>query len=131
MARIIAILILCAHLLMPIAVLAQEKAKSPLDYSLKHYGVMLGAAIVGGFVAWYNKVRRGELPAWSLNHLIGELATSAFAGLLTFWLCEWAGAPMLLTAAMTGVMGHMGTRGIALLEEVGAKRFGTTTIKPD
>lgn len=124
MRHIIISFVLAFHLLMPIAVLAQEKAKGPLDYGLKIYSLFLGAALLGGVVSWFNKVRSGLLPAWSINHLVGELCTSAFAGLLCFWFCEWAGFPQLLTAVLTGVMGHMGTRGITLLEEWAAHRFG-------
>lgn len=109
--------------LWPLASLAQERLKSPLDFNLRHYGLMLAAALLGGFVSWINKVRRGELPLWGMHHLIGELATSAFAGLLMFWLCEWAGFPQFLTAAFTGVAGHMGTRAIALFEQYMATKF--------
>jgi len=120
----LAALILALHLLIPAAAWAQDKGKSPLDYSLKQYALVLGAALLGGFVSWYSKVRNGALPAMSINHLVGELCTSAFAGLLCFWVCEWSGFPQLLTAALTGVMGHMGTRGISLFEEWATRKFG-------
>lgn len=130
MNRTIATLVLCLHLLMPHVAMAQDKAKSPLDYSVKQYGLVLGFALLGGFVAWWNKVRSGLLPAMSINHLIGELCTSAFAGLLCFYICEWSGFPQLLTIAMTGVMGHMGTRGITLLEEWATRKFGPAVKQP-
>ena len=114
--------LLCLHLLMPAAAWAQGKLKDPLDYSLKTYGLILGVALLGGFVSWYAKVRSGALPGWSVSHLVGELATSALAGLLCFWLCEWAGFDRLLSAALTGIAGHAGTRAIALFEEAMAKR---------
>lgn len=124
MKNIIAIL-LSLHLMLPIVSWAGEdiKAKGPLDYSLSQYGLILGIALLGGMVSWGTKVRKGELPPWSLNHLIGELATSALAGLLCFWIFEWAGAAPLLTAAMTGICGHMGTRALTMLEEWGKARF--------
>lgn len=126
MTRTILSIVLCLHLLTPAAVWAQAQnaVRNPLDYSLKQYGLVLGFALLGGFVGWYNKVRAGVIPGWSINHLIGELCTSAFAGLITFWICEWANFAPLLTAAFTGVMGHMGTRGVSLLEEFASKRFG-------
>lgn len=126
MNRQLASLVLALYLAAPYAAWAQDKAKNPLDYSLKQYALFLGAAILGGFVSWYSKVRSGAIPALSINHLVGELCTSAFAGLLCFWICEWSGFPQLLTAALTGVMGHMGTRGISLLEEWAARKFGPT-----
>lgn len=127
--RFVINIILCLHLLTPIAVWAQDAARSknPLDYSLSQYGLILSIALLGGFVGWWGKVRRGEISAWSLNHLVGELATSALAGLLCFWLCEWAGFPPLLTAALTGIFGHMGTKAMTLLEEWGKNRLPKPT----
>lgn len=131
MIRALLSILLCLHLLLPAAAWAQAAVvRNPLDYSLKQYGLVLGFALLGGLVGWYNKVRAGILPGWSINHLIGELCTSAFAGLITFWLCEWAAFPPLLTASLTGVMGHMGTRGVSMLEEFASKRMGTAGEKP-
>jgi predicted CDP-diglyceride synthetase/phosphatidate cytidylyltransferase len=80
-------------------------------------------ATLGGLVSWYGKVSRGVLPPWSIHHLVGELVTSSLAGLLCFWLCEWAGLAPLLTAALVGLSGHAGAKGIQLLENWAAKRF--------
>lgn len=124
MNRLLVTLVLALHLAAPLAVWAQDKAKNPLDYSLKQYALFLGVALLGGFVSWYSKVRQGVLPATSINHLVGELCTSAFAGLVTFWICEWSSFPPLLTAALTGIMGHMGTRGVSMLEEWATRKFG-------
>ena len=121
--RIVIIIALCLHLIAPLAVWAQAAAKGPLDYSLKQYGLILGVATLGGLVSWYGKVSRGVLPPWSIHHLVGELVTSSLAGLLCFWLCEWAGLAPLLTAALVGLSGHAGVKGIQLLENWAAKRF--------
>lgn len=121
--RIVIILALCLHLAAPLAVWAQVAAKGPLDYSLKQYGLILGVALLGGLVSWYGKVSRGVLPPWSIHHLVGELVTSSLAGLLCFWLCEWAGLAPLLTAALVGLSGHAGAKGIQLLEDWASKRF--------
>ena len=122
--------LLAMHMWAPIAAWAGDdsKAKNPLDYGLGQYGLILGIALLGGIVAWWSKVRKGEIPAWSLNHLVGELSTSALAGLLCFWICEWAGFPPLLTAAMTGIFGHMGTKGLAILEEWGKSRLPNPSV---
>ncbi len=122
--RIVIIIALCLHLIAPLAVWAQAVAtKGPLDYSLKQYGLIMGVATLGGLVSWYGKVSRGVLPPWSIHHLVGELVTSSLAGLLCFWLCEWAGLAPLLTAALVGLSGHAGAKGIQLLENWAAKRF--------
>lgn len=122
--RCIAILALVIILLGPL--MARADTKGPLDYSLKQYGLTLAIALLGGLVSWLAKVRKGEASAWNVMQLVGELCTSAFAGLMAFWLCEWSGAPPLLSAALTGIAGHMGTRAIATFEEFAAKRFGVS-----
>lgn len=110
-------------LLLPMAARA-EPAKDPFAYPLKQYGFILGTALLGGLVSWYAKVRKGEAQAWNLTQLIGELSTSAFAGLLMFWLCELSNSPQLLTASLVGISGHMGTRAITALENFAMKRWG-------
>ncbi|WP_422192897.1 phage holin family protein [Aquabacterium sp.] len=108
----------------PLVASAQAlSVKDPLSYSLGQYGFMLGMSILGGLVSWYARVRAGKAELWSINALIGEVATSAFAGLLAFYLCEWTGFPPLLTASVVGISGHMGTRGIQLLERLGESRI--------
>lgn len=102
---------------------AQPVDKDPLDYSLRQYGIVLLFALLGGLVSWVSKVRAGTLRGFQMLHLIGELATSALAGLLMFYFCEWVGLPKLLTICLVGVFGHMGTRGIALFEQWAERRF--------
>lgn len=126
--RLIATIALVIALLSPLMVRADPK--SPLDYSVKQYGLTLAIALLGGLVSWMAKVRKGEASAYNLMQLVGELCTSAFAGLMAFWLCEWSGAPPLLSAALTGIAGHMGTRAIATFEEFAAKRFGVKDPAP-
>lgn len=107
--------------------------KDPLDYPLSQYAFLLGVALLGGLVSWWAKVRKGEASPWSLSTLIGELCTSAFAGLLAFWLCEWSGSPPLLTAAMVGIAGHMGARAIAGFEQwaqARAERLALPSLSP-
>jgi len=120
--RLLLQLLLCLHLLMPIAAWAQ--AKDPLSYPLKTYGFMLAIALLGGLVSWITKVRNGDAKAWNVMHLIGELCTSAFAGLLAFWLCEASGITALWTAPLVGISGHMGTRAISAFETWAAKKWG-------
>lgn len=120
--HLILVIVVILALLAPLAAWAQ--AKGPLDYSLKQYGFILAIALLGGLVSWSARVRKGEVKAWSLQQLIGELSTSAFAGLLAFWICEWSGAPALLGAALIGIAGHMGTRAINAFETFALRRWG-------
>lgn len=111
-----------------VSMAGDDKTKNPLDYSLSQYGLILGIALLGGVASFAAKVRRGDISAWSINYLIGELATSALSGLLCFWICEWAGFPPLLTAAMTGIFGHMGPKGMTLLEDWGKARLPSPSV---
>jgi hypothetical protein len=99
--------------------------KDPLSYPLKQYAFMLGTALLGGLVSWYAKVRKGDIMPWSVSHLIGELSTSAFAGLIAFWVCEGLGFAPLVTASLVGIAGHMGTRAIQAFEDFAKARWGT------
>lgn len=112
--------------MIPISAWAQSM-KDPLSYSLKTYGFMLAVSILGGLVGWYAKLKRGDVVAWNVSQLIGEISTSAFAGLLTFWLCEWMNIPQILTAALVGVSGHLGTKAIAIFEDFAQRKWGAVT----
>ncbi len=103
---------------------ARAAEKDPLDYSLGQYGAMLAIALLGGLVSWIGKVRRGDIAAWNVMQLVGELATSAFAGLLCFWICEAVDTPSLVTISLVGISGHMGTRAIVIFERWAARKYG-------
>lgn len=87
---------------------AVEPLKSPLSYSMREYGAIIGIAMLGGFVRWYTSVRRGQAAVYDIRVLVGELMTSAFIGILIFWACEAYNVNPLITAALTGMGGHMG-----------------------
>lgn len=122
MYRLLFTCLLVIHLSLPLNAWAQSFAKSPLDTPWKVYVVVVGAAVLGGIVSWYGKVKRGLIPPYSVFHLVGELATAAFSGLVCFWIGEAFGAPLMLTAAAAGLCGHMGARAIAFFEDAMAKR---------
>jgi NhaP-type Na+/H+ and K+/H+ antiporter len=121
MYRLIVTLILSAHLLMPIAAYAQSAVQSPLDTPIGEYGLTLAVAVFGGVVSWIAKVRSGELPVWSLAQLIGEIATSAFAGMLTFWALRALHYDPNIIAAMVGMSGYAGSKLLAIAERTAQK----------
>ena len=114
-------LIIALHMAGP-AFAQADLPRSPLSYSLREYGLILAIAMLGGFVRWYNAVRRGESVAYDLRTLVGELFTSAFIGILVFWGCEAMGVQPLVTAALAGMAGPAGVSGL-LWAERAMKRF--------
>src|SRR5690242_12472815 len=98
--RLLIQIVICMHLLAPMAAFAQTK--DPLSYPLKQWAFILGIALFGGLASWLTKVRNGEIAVHNFGHLVGELTISAFAGVITFFGCEWAGLAPLLTAAVVG-----------------------------
>lgn len=100
-----------------------ELAKDPSSYSWIAYAWVIGLSIWGGVVSYLRKINTGLLHKWSITELVGEIVTSALMGVITFWICEWAEVHPLLSAAFIAVSGHMGSRGLFMLENQLRKRF--------
>ena len=103
--------------------------KDPSTYGLITYLWVTGLAAWGGLVNFYRKVKSGETRAFNVVELIGELATSAFAGLITFWLCEAAQIDPLVSAALVGISGHMGSQALYRFERWAQKRLDASADK--
>lgn len=101
--------------------------KDPTHYSLITYAWVVGFAAFGGIVSFMRKRREGAVRTFNITELIGELVTSAFAGMVTFLLCEWSGVAPLLTAAFVGITGHMGSRALFMFERYAEQRFRSIT----
>jgi hypothetical protein len=100
--------------------------KDPFSYGWQVYAWVMAWAGAGGFVSFYQKMKRGDARAFNIVELVGELVTSAFVGILTFWICEAYQVPQLLEAVAISVSGHMGTRVIFMIEQWATKKFGVT-----
>lgn len=90
--------------------------RNPFDYTMLTYVWVMSLSAFGGIVNFSRKLREGKVRAINLTEFVGELVTSAFAGLLAFWLCEAAGIDKLVSAAMIAISGHMGSRAIFRIE---------------
>ena len=88
------------------------------------YAWVFGLAMLGGAASFVRRVRSGESKYSNIVELIGELVVSAFAGLVTFFLCQSAAFDEMLTAAFIAISGHMGTRIIFIFEAYLVKKFG-------
>lgn len=103
----------------------QEKASFFATIAdLLTYAWVFGLAMLGGAASFVRRVRSGQAKYSNIIELIGELVVSAFAGLVTFFLCRSAGIDEMLTAAFIAISGHMGTRIIFMFEAYLVKRFG-------
>ena len=101
----------------------------PSNYSLITYIWVILLSLWGGIVHHIKKVKAGVVARFSLSELVGDLFISGFIGVMTFYLCEYAGVDKMLTAFLVGISSHMGTRGLMMLEEVAAKKFGVSVPK--
>lgn len=104
---------------------AAEAAKDPASYSLVTYAWVFVLSAWGGTVRFIRKVKAGEMsPKQALKFLIGEVLTSAFAGVLTFYLAQATGVSGLWTAVLVGIAGHMGGRSLERLETMYKRWIG-------
>ncbi len=86
-------------------------------------------SILGGVTSFHHKVKRGIARPWNIAEFVGEITTSAFAGIVTFYLCVWSGFAPLLTAALVGIAGHMGSRAIFMIEKSIEEKFNSRVDK--
>ena len=98
--------------------------KNPLtDYNYITYAWVIWLAVWGGIVNFWHKLKTGKARAFNVTEFIGEIVTSGFVGVLTFWLCEAGGISPLMTAVFVAISGHMGARAIFLFEKIMENRF--------
>lgn len=97
--------------------------KDPTTFHAVTYAWVFGLASMGGISSYFRKLKEGHARAFSVCEFIGELVTSAFAGVITFFLCQSAHLDQVLSAAFVGIAGHMGSRAIMLLEKLFEKNL--------
>jgi hypothetical protein len=106
--------------------------KDPFNtYTFITYVWVAGLSMWGGLVSFIRKVKEGSTHMFSIRELLGELVTSAFAGIMTFWLCEAAQMNPLITAALVGISGHMGSRTIYKIEKWATSKFEVIGVKDE
>lgn len=104
--------------------------KDPSTYGIITYLWVTALASWGGLVSFLRKRREGQARPWNVMELMGELFTSAFVGIITFWLCEAADIHPLVTPALVGICGHMGSRALFHFEKWAEARFPFRGAKP-
>ncbi|WP_241086246.1 phage holin family protein [Candidatus Vondammii sp. HM_W22] len=73
---------------------------------------------------YISKAREERSRRFSIMELGGELVTSSFAGVITFWMCEISNIDALFSAVLIAISGHMGARAINLFEAALERRYG-------
>lgn len=95
----------------------EEKPKFEwLSYPWHTYFFVVFFSVWGGIVNLIQRYRMAKNRRFSLTESIGELTISAFAGMLTYYICEAFKLPEPLMAAFVGISGHMGSRIIYVFE---------------
>jgi len=97
--------------------------KDPANYPLLTYLWVIAISSWGGVVSFYRKMKAGRARPFNVIEFIGELTTSAFVGVITFWMCESAEIGQLMSAALIGISGHMGSRAIWQFEQWAERQF--------
>lgn len=97
--------------------------KDPTSYSFLTYLWVIGISVLGGIVSFMRKVRERKARVFNVVEFIGEIAASALAGVITFWLCQSSEISQLTTAVFVAISGHMGSKALALLESWMERNF--------
>lgn len=86
------------------------------EYGLLGYGWILFIAFWGGTVRYLSAVKNGEKP--SFFGWLTETIVSGFVGVLSAMICQYFKIDYLLTAAITGIAAHNGTRSLYIIGEI-------------
>jgi len=78
-------------------------------------------AIWGGTASYVSRLKKTR-SAFSIVELVGEWSISGFSGIVTAYICTSLKLDFYITAAAAGIAGHMGGRGIYLIELYFQKR---------
>lgn len=76
-----------------------------LDYGWVTYLWVIGVSLWGGVVSFFEKKDQ----PFSWVRLFAHLSSSSFAGLMTFYICQYGHVPEPLMGVFCGVAAHMGT----------------------
>ena len=109
--------------------MSHESEIHTLGEAMNAYGYLtwlwvLILSICGGIANFLRKIKANDARPFNIVELFGEIFISGFTGIITFLLCDSAGFNPITTACLVAISGHMGSRGIFMLERVFAERLG-------
>lgn len=91
--------------------------RDPTSFSVLTYAWVVGLSVMGGIVSFAGKCKAGVARPLNLMEFVGELVTSAFAGMVTFYLTQASAMDPLYGAVCVAISGHMGSRLLFQLEK--------------
>ena len=100
----------------------------PEGYPVVTYVWVVALSIWGGVVSFYRKIKSGHARPFNIIEFVGEIATSALVGLITFYLAESANIDQVMTAALVAISGHMGSRLLFQFERLAEAKLGTRSL---
>ncbi len=96
---------------------------NPENFPLITWLWVIGMSILGGTVRTLTNLKMGMMPSDMLRRWVVDAIISIFIGMVTFFLCQWAIFPQMLTIALVSLSAHMGTGAIVMLEEKAYQYF--------
>lgn len=71
---------------------------------------------LGATVGYMKKIKSGAVERFRISELVGEIVISFFLAIVTYFLCKGSGLDEYLTVGLVGVVSHLGTKGLSMLE---------------
>jgi len=104
---------------------AGKVISDPASISMITYAWVILLAVWGGLIRVMREIKFGEKSAAEMTWIFFvEILTSAFVGVLTFYLCTASDIQPLYTAVLTSTSGWMGVRALAVFEAIYNSRKG-------
>jgi len=91
-----------------------QTLKEIVDNSLGYFWFII-LAMWGGTASYISRLKRSKCP-FSIIELVGEWFISGFVGVITAYMCHSLGFDFYKTAALVGISGHLGGRGMYMVE---------------
>ncbi|KYN82242.1 hypothetical protein ATY36_13730 [Vibrio cidicii] len=97
--------------------------KDPNQLNMITTAGFLAASLWGGVVAHILHIRKHK-KSFVWREALMQVVVSGFSGVLTLFLCRYAGSPEMLTGFMVGTSGFMGSRALELFSQKFSKMVG-------
>jgi len=105
---------------------ASDVARDPASVSAATYVLLVVVSIIGGVVRVIREVNLGgKTTKQVVTVFLGELMTSVFVGMITFFLCQEAEFSPWKTAALVSIGAFLGGKVLVLFEAIYKARLGS------